>query len=68
MAGWTDEELKSAKLVHGPSRHMSDTYRLTIMKPNGKKMLDVPGWMVGDDAGARLRLRAAAIIRDRLLK
>lgn len=66
---WSDEELKSAELVHGPSRNLSDTYRLTIKKPDGtERRLDVPGFMVGDGEGAKLRMRAAAIIRDRLLK
>lgn len=65
---WTDEQLYTAELIHGPDRMNSDTYRLHIPGNDGKdgKMLDVPGWMVGDPKGVELRVRAAEIIRDRL--
>ncbi len=67
---WTDQEIRDADLIHGPDRHNSDTYRLHIPGVGGKdgKMLDVPGWAVGDPEGAALRMRAAGIIRKRLDK
>lgn len=65
---WTDEEMNTAKLIHGPDSVNSDTYRLWIEKTDyaDGKMLNVPGWMVGDQKGAELRMRAAAVIRRRL--
>lgn len=67
---WTDRELREANLIHGPERLKSDTYRLHIPKDGDKdgKMLDVPGWMVGDPAAAELVLRAAAVIRERVTR
>jgi len=59
---WADEELRAAEIIHGPERGKSDTYRL---RAEGK-WLDVPGWMVGDEKMALLRLKAARIIRERL--
>lgn len=68
MSKWTDEELRSAKIVHGPTSNLSDTYRLTIQKKDGtEKRLDVPGFMVGDQKGAELRMKAAKIILERLM-
>lgn len=65
---WSDQELMSANLVHGPDSANTDTYRLHIEGEGDKagKMLDVPGWMVGDIEATALRVRAAAIIRQRL--
>lgn len=65
---WTDKELNTAELIHGPNSMNTDTYRLQIPGVDGKdgKRLDVPGWMVGDPKGAALRMRAAEIIRMRL--
>lgn len=67
---WTDTDLKEAELIHGPDSMNSDTYRLHIPGENDKRgrMLDVPGWMVGDQEGAELRMRAAEVIRLRVLK
>lgn len=67
---WTDQRMREAEIIHGPDSMNSDTYRLRIEGVDGKpgKQLDVPGWMVGDPEGAALRMRAAAIIRERILK
>ena len=65
---WSDKELREAELVYGPDTMNSDTYRLQIEATEEKKgkRLDIPGWIVGDEKGALLRLRAAKIIRERL--
>ena len=65
---WTDKEMQTADLVHGPDSVNSDTYRLSIPGVGDRpgKRLDVPGWMVGDKKGAETRMRAAEIIRERL--
>lgn len=65
---WTDEELKTADLTHGPDSMKTDTYRLHVPGKDGKegKYLDVPGWIVGDPVNAALKMRAAEIIRQRL--
>lgn len=66
---WTDKELREAELIHGPEANKGDTYRLQIrgtLDDPGKR-IDVPGWMVGDKKGAELRMKAAEIIRKRLL-
>lgn len=67
---WSDREMREANLIHGPDSMNSDTYRLHVEGQDGKpgKMLDVPGWMVGDPEGAELRLRAARIIRARTIQ
>jgi hypothetical protein len=67
---WTEEEMKTADLVHGPDSTHSDTYRLHVPGTDDRtgKYLDVPGWMVGDQEGAELRMKAAEIIRQRLLR
>lgn len=65
---WTDEELRHAELIWGPEKLRSDTYRLHIPKTGEKdgKWVDVPGWMVGDEAMVKFLTRAAKIIRERL--
>ena len=65
---WSDKELREAELVYGPDTMNSDTYRLQIEATEEKKgkRLDIPGWIVGDEKGTLLRLRAAKIIRERL--
>lgn len=60
---WTDDEMQTATLIHGPDSVNTDTYRLHL---EGDKYLDVPGWMVGDVKAADTRMRAARHIRERL--
>lgn len=67
---WTEQEMHEAELIHGPTASSGDTYRLEIrgtLEDPGKR-IDVPGWMVGDKKGAELRMKAAEIIRKRLLR
>tara|TARA_R110000868_G_scaffold29889_22_gene111130 strand:- start:2231 stop:2470 length:240 start_codon:yes stop_codon:yes gene_type:complete len=68
MADWTEPEMREATLIHGPGDNLSDTYRLHYVAPDATngKMLDVPGWMVGDPEMAAQRLKAADIIRERI--
>lgn len=61
---WEDHEIEAAVLIHGPDSTHSDTYRLHLEDEG--RMLDVPGWMVGDPATAAMKLRAANIILRRL--
>lgn len=56
--------MESAELIHGPDSKNADTYRL--WDHENSKMLDVPGWMVGDKEGLELRLRALEVIKRRL--
>lgn len=66
---WTTADMMKAELIHGPDSMNSDTYRLHLYSDDPDKpgkMLDVPGWMVGDRKGAEERMRAAAVIRERL--
>lgn len=67
---WTEQEMMEAELIHGPSDRQSDTYRLWIhgTVENPGKYIDVPGWMVGDEEGAALRMKAAEIIRRRVIR
>lgn len=68
MAQWTEDKMRAAELTHGPDSVNTDTYRLSIPGEGDKPgmRLDVPGWMVGDPEGVRLRMQAAKIIRQRL--
>ena len=34
---WTEDEMRTAKLVHGPDRMNSDTYRLHLEGVDGKE-------------------------------
>lgn len=64
MAKWTEDRMYSAELIHGPDSKNTDTYRLWDQEAG--KMLDVPGWMVGDPENLELRLQAVQVIRNRL--
>lgn len=63
-----ETQMRAATLIRGPARMLSDTYRLHLPGKDGKegKMIDVPGWMVGDEHMAHERMMAAEIIRERL--
>lgn len=65
---WTSDKIRTANLEHGPDSVNTDTYRLHIEGEGDKPghYLDVPGWMVGDQENAELRMLAAEIIRQRL--
>ena len=63
MSKWTDQEMRDAELIR---RQGMDTYRLHYIKTG--KMLDVPGWMVGDADMVETRVRAAEIIRKRVTR
>ena len=63
MSKWTDQEMRDAELIR---RQGMDTYRLHYIKTG--KMLDVPGWMVGDAHMVETRARAAEIIRKRVTR
>lgn len=65
---WTEQEMREAELIHGPTASQSDTYRLHIRGTveNPGKFIDVPGWMVGDAKMVKERTRAAEIILERI--
>ena len=70
MPKWTETQMREAELIHGPDSMNCDTYRLWLHGEDGAegKMLDVPGWMVGDPEGLKLKTQAAAVIRERLME
>lgn len=67
---WSEDEMRRAKIIYGPSEGLSDTYRLHLesgIEGVPGKMLDVPGYMVGNRKLAEEMMRAARIVEQRIV-